>query len=115
MASSAMFRMAIPVAACMVLVLLSMGSPVMADIQDDCRAICRPKCDELTSDVYTSLKEILPTILSNLDAFGTSCKVRVSTLCRTFCMSVCTLNTFTPAGAPTPAPGSTAAPPPCKP
>ncbi|CAO2142618.1 unnamed protein product [Urochloa humidicola] len=101
----------VPVAACMVLVLLSMSSPVMADIQDDCRTICRPKCDEFTSEVCTSIKTILPTV-SNLGFFDTTCKVRVSTLCRTLCMSICTLNTLTP-GAPTPAPGSAAAPPPC--
>ncbi|CAL4982879.1 unnamed protein product [Urochloa decumbens] len=114
MASSPVLKMVVPVAACVVLVLLSMGSPVMADIQDDCRTICRPKCDDLTSDVCTSIKEILPTILSNLDAFGMTCRVRVSTLCRTLCINICTLNTLTP-GAPTPAPGSAAAPPPCKP
>ncbi|CAN6363610.1 unnamed protein product [Urochloa humidicola] len=107
-------RTAVPVVACIVLLLLSMASsPVMADVEDDCGTICRPGCDGFTSEICRSISEILP-LLSNLDFFKTTCKVRVSTLCRTLCYGICTLNTLTP-GAPMPAPGSTAALPPCQP
>ncbi|CAN6373338.1 unnamed protein product [Urochloa humidicola] len=113
-ANGAMLRTAAPVTACVMLLLLSMASyPVMAEVEDDCGTICRPRCDGFTSEICRSLSEILP-VLSNLDSFKTSCKVRVSTLCRTLCYGTCTLNTLTP-GAPMPAPGSAAAPSPCKP
>ncbi|RCV39371.1 hypothetical protein SETIT_8G218700v2 [Setaria italica] len=104
-ASGALLRKVIHVAACTVLVLLSMGPPAMADMNDDCAAICRPACDGFTSEVCGSLNGTLP-VLGNIGFFYTTCKVRVSSACRTLCFNVCTLNTLTPA------PGSTAAPPP---
>lgn len=105
--NDAMLRKAIPVAACIMLVLLSMGPLAMADIQNDCRAICGPKCDGLASDVCNSVIELAPAILKPLNILPT-CVVRVDTLCRTLCMNVCTLNTLTPSG-PTPAPVSATA------
>nr|TKW02182.1 hypothetical protein SEVIR_8G229300v2 [Setaria viridis] len=96
--------MAVPVAACIALVLLSMGPPAMADVEDDCRAICYPACDGFTSEVCRSLNGTLP-VLGNIGFFYTTCKVRVSIACRTLCFNVCTLNTLTPSGgAPMPAP-----------
>ncbi|RCV39370.1 hypothetical protein SETIT_8G218600v2 [Setaria italica] len=93
----------VPVATCIALVLLSMGSPAIADIQDDCRATCRPLCDGFSSDVCNAVVDIAPTILKNLNFFFTTCKARVFGL----------LNTLSP-GAPTPAP-AIAAPAPSKP
>ncbi|TKW02187.1 hypothetical protein SEVIR_8G229800v4 [Setaria viridis] len=113
-ANGAVLQKVVPVATCIALVLLSMGSPAMADIQDDCRATCRPLCDGFSSDVCNAVIGIAPTILNNLNFFFTTCKVRVSGLCTPVCVNVCSLNTLSP-GAPTPAPASTAAPPPCKP
>ncbi|TKW02180.1 hypothetical protein SEVIR_8G229200v4 [Setaria viridis] len=112
-ASGALLRKVIPVA-CILLVLLSMGSPVMADIENDCRAICIPRCSGLASDGCNSIIELAPTILKPLNLLPT-CEVRIAQLCLPLCMNVCTLNTLTPPGAPTPAPVSAAAPPPCKP
>ncbi|CAL4979021.1 unnamed protein product [Urochloa decumbens] len=105
-------RKAVPVAACIALVLLSMGLPAMADIQDDCRATCVPICNGLATDVCNAVTDIAP-ILNSLDFFFTTCKVRVSAICIPVCINVCSLNTLTP-GAPTMAPAG-AAPPPCKP
>uniref|UniRef100_K3ZKR0 Uncharacterized protein n=1 Tax=Setaria italica TaxID=4555 RepID=K3ZKR0_SETIT len=48
---------------------LSMGPPVMADLQDNCRTICRPK----------------------------TCKVRISAPCTSLCINICSLDTLTPA------------------
>ncbi|CAL4979018.1 unnamed protein product [Urochloa decumbens] len=109
--NAAKLRMAIPVAACIALILLSMGSsPVMADVQDDCRVICRPKCDGFTTEVCNAVTGIAP-ILKTLDLFMT-CKVRISGICSALCINICSLNTLTPS-APTPAPSSSAVPPPC--
>ncbi|RCV39366.1 hypothetical protein SETIT_8G218200v2 [Setaria italica] len=112
-ASGALLRKVIPAAACILLVLLSMGPPVMADIQSDCRAICTPRCRGLASDGCNSIIELAPAILKPLNLLPT-CEVRINQLCLTLCYNVCTLNTLTPPGAPSPAPASAAAPPPCK-
>ncbi|TKW02183.1 hypothetical protein SEVIR_8G229400v4 [Setaria viridis] len=103
----------VPVATCIALVLLSMGSPAIADIQDDCRSTCRPLCDGFSSDVCNAVVDIAPTILKNLNFFFTTCKARVFGLCTAVCINVCSLNTLSP-GAPTPAP-AIAAPAPSKP
>jgi hypothetical protein len=112
-ANGSVHKMVAPVAACIVLVVLSMGPLVMADVEDDCVPICLPACDDLSSKVCSSLSATLP-ILKNLDFFYPTCEVRVTTLCKALCFNICSLNTLTPS-APMPAPGSTAAPPPCKP
>ncbi|CAO2142622.1 unnamed protein product [Urochloa humidicola] len=104
--NGAMLRMAVSVAACIALVLLSMGPLVMADVQDDCRVICRPKCDGFSSEVCNEITLIAP-IVKTLDFFSMTCKVRVFGLCTGLCINVCSLNTLTPA------PSSTPAPPPC--
>ncbi|OEL21269.1 hypothetical protein BAE44_0017713 [Dichanthelium oligosanthes] len=105
------------VAACIALVLLSMGPPAMADIQDKCRVFCQPKCDGFTTEVCRSLLDIVPIV--NLDFFFRTCKVRVSSPCSFLCINVCSLDTFTPTPTPPPPPPpSTPAsppPPPCKP
>jgi hypothetical protein len=110
-ANGSVLKMAVPVAACIALaILLSVGTPAMADMEENCRTICYPTCDNFTFGVCGSLNWTLP-ILSNIGFFYTTCKVRVSIACS----NVCTLNTLTPSGtAPMLAPGSTAAPPPCK-
>ena len=108
--AAAVLKLAI-IADCVVLVLLSMGPVAMADIQDDCREICRPKCDDFTTRVCNTVIDIAP-ILRTLDFFFTTCKVRVSAQCTNLCINICSLNTLTPS-APTPAPAG-AAPPPCK-
>jgi hypothetical protein len=114
MAAATMLKMAI-VAACIALVLLSMGPPpVLADLQDECRVTCRPTCDGFSSDVCNTVTDIAP-ILKTLNFFFTTCKVRVSGLCSALCVNICSLNTLT-LGTPTQlAPASAAAPPPCKP
>ncbi|KAF8665964.1 hypothetical protein HU200_054050 [Digitaria exilis] len=83
-----------------------MGSSAMADIRDDCGAICRPQCDSFSSDVCNTVTDIVP-ILKTLGFFFETCDVRVSILCRTLCFNICTLNTITPVASP-------AAAPPCK-
>ncbi|CAL4982878.1 unnamed protein product [Urochloa decumbens] len=111
--NGAMLRMAVPVAACIALVMLSsMGAPVMADVQEDCRVICRPKCSDFTSQVCNAISDIARPIVETLDFISRTCKVRVLGLCTGLCINVCSLNTLTPS-APTPAPSSAAAPPPC--
>ncbi|RLM69830.1 hypothetical protein C2845_PM17G14320 [Panicum miliaceum] len=101
---------AVAAAACAALVLLSMGpAPVVADIQDDCRVICRPKCDDFTTGVCNTVIDIAP-VLRNLDFFFTTCKVRVSAQCTNLCINICSLNTLTPAPPASPPPP----PPPCK-
>ncbi|TKW02178.1 hypothetical protein SEVIR_8G228900v4 [Setaria viridis] len=87
---------------------LSMGPPVMADLQDNCRTICRPKCDDFAIEVCTSLTNIVP-ILNNVDFFFRTCKVRISAPCTSLCINICSLDTLTP--APRASPPS----PPCKP
>ncbi|RCV39365.1 hypothetical protein SETIT_8G218100v2 [Setaria italica] len=99
------------VVACIALVLLSMGLPVMADLQTECRMICRPRCERFATEVCTNLIDIVPIV--NLSFFYTTCQVRISAACTALCINICTLNTFTP-DAPTPAP-ATHPPPPCKP
>ncbi|KAG2563913.1 hypothetical protein PVAP13_8KG373800 [Panicum virgatum] len=100
----------VPVAAlCTMLVLLSMGPPAMADIQQDCRAFCIPQCNGLASNTCNSNTITdLASILKTLPSFTQTCNVRVAQLCLPVCMNACTLNTLTPAPA-------GAAPPPCMP
>ncbi|CAO2146409.1 unnamed protein product [Urochloa humidicola] len=105
--SAAVLKIAV-VAACIAVALLSMGAPAMADLQDDCRTICRPICDGFSSDVCNAVIDIAP-ILKTLNFFFTTCKVRVSGLCTPLCVNTCSLNTVTPA------PPSSPPPPPCKP
>jgi hypothetical protein len=112
-ANSYKLKMVVPVATCIVLVLLSMGPPAMAGVEEDCAVICRPACDGFTSEVCMGLNGTFP-VLNSLDFFYTTCKVRISALCRSLCFSVCTLDTLTPPpGAPSPAPSGAAAPPAC--
>ncbi|RCV39374.1 hypothetical protein SEVIR_8G230000v4 [Setaria viridis] len=111
-ANGAVLQKVVPVATCIALVLLSMGSPAMADIQDDCRPTCVPICQGLATNVCNAVIDLIHIQLP-VDIFPT-CKVRVSAICDPVCINVCSLNTLSP-GAPTPAPASTAAPPPCKP
>jgi hypothetical protein len=110
--NGAVVRKVIAVHACIMLVIcmLSMGPPVMGDIQNDCRAICIPKCNTLASDGCNIIIQVAPTLLNLLPM----CEVRIAQLCLTLCMNVCTLNTLSPP-APTPAPPAGTAPPPCKP
>ncbi|RCV39372.1 hypothetical protein SETIT_8G218800v2 [Setaria italica] len=112
-ANGAMLRKAIPVAACIVLVLLSMGPPVMADIQDECRAACLPPCNDFVSDACNIVTRIAP-VLQLKKSFLRECKEQVSPVCVPTCIRFCIGFSMLP-GAPTPAPASTAAPPPCKP
>ncbi|PUZ45682.1 hypothetical protein GQ55_8G244800 [Panicum hallii var. hallii] len=114
-ASGAVLRKVAPVAACIMLVLLSMGPLAMADIQDDCRVFCIPRCNAFASNTCSTITGIA-SILNGLPFFRETCTVRVAQLCLTFCINICTLNTLTP-GAPTPARAPApagAAPPPCK-
>ncbi|KAF8673030.1 hypothetical protein HU200_049103 [Digitaria exilis] len=93
-----------------------MGPSAMADIQDDCRAFCRPQCDGFSSDVCNTVTDIAP-ILKTLSFFPSTCKVRVSGLCSALCINICSLNTITPAppaASPAPLPPPPP-PPPCKP
>ena len=107
----------VPAAAlCIMLVLLSMGPPAMADIQDDCRAFCIPQCNGLASNTCSAIID-LASVLKTLPFFTETCNVRVAQLCLPVCLNACTLNTLTPPGAPTPArepAPAGAAPPPCK-
>nr|TKW02193.1 hypothetical protein SEVIR_8G230112v2 [Setaria viridis] len=104
--AAAMLKMAI-VAACIALALLSMGPPAaMADIQDDCRATCRGLCDGFGTNTCNNIIAIAPAVLNNINFFFTTCKVRVTGLCASFCVTTCSLNTVTPASP---------RPPPCKP
>ena len=101
----------VPVAVlCTMLVLLSMGPPAMADIQQDCRAFCIPQCNGLASNTCSAIID-LASVLKTLPFFTETCNVRVAQLCLPVCLNACTLNTLTPARAPAPA---GAAPPPCK-
>ncbi|CAL4986187.1 unnamed protein product [Urochloa decumbens] len=106
-----MLRMAVPVAACIVLLLLSMGPPVMANAQDDnCRPACVRACTDFVSQTCKKVTDIAP-ILKLLPLFLVKCKEQVSPLCVPTCNNFCMM--LTP-GAPAPAPAG-AAPPPCKP
>ncbi|KAF8673033.1 hypothetical protein HU200_049106 [Digitaria exilis] len=97
-------------AACIAVVFLSMGPSAMADIQDDCRVICRQNCDGFSTDVCNTVIDIA-SILNTLNFFFPTCKVRVSGLCSALCVNICSLNTITPA----PPAASPAPLPPCKP
>ncbi|OQU83948.1 hypothetical protein SORBI_3005G203700 [Sorghum bicolor] len=88
------------VAACVALVLLSMGAPAVADIQDDCRARCVPKCDGSAASFCRKLVDSFRIL--NLDALYTTCKVRLSSECIYLCIEVCSLNTLSDAAAPPP-------------
>jgi hypothetical protein len=101
-------RAVLSVATCIALVSLSMGPPVTADLQDNCRAICRPKCDGLANEVCTSLSNIVP-VLNNLDFFSRTCRVRISAPCASLCINICSLDTLTPST------GGSPPPPPCMP
>ncbi|OEL23532.1 hypothetical protein BAE44_0015447 [Dichanthelium oligosanthes] len=59
-------------------VLLSMGSPAMADIQVQCRVICHPKCDDFTIRPSPALRGSRMRISNDLDFFFATCKVRIS-------------------------------------
>jgi hypothetical protein len=88
------------VAACVALVLLSMGALVVADIQDYCRARCVPRCDGSAVALCRKLVDSFPIL--NLDALYTTCKVRLSSECIYVCIEVCSLNTLSDAAAPPP-------------
>ncbi|KAG2563916.1 hypothetical protein PVAP13_8KG374300 [Panicum virgatum] len=112
---AALRKKVVPVAASIMLVLLSMGSPAMADIQDNCRAFCIPQCNAFASKACDLIID-LASLKNNLPFFNQTCNVRLAQLCLPVCMNACTLNTLTP-GAPTPARAPApagAAPPPCK-
>jgi hypothetical protein len=100
----------ISVAACIALVLLSMGSPATADVQDDCRVTCIPFSNSFASTFCRSLIDSIP--LLDLDSLYTTCKVRLSAEVTHLCIDICSLNTLTPV-AHMPAPASAPAPP-CK-
>ncbi|KAF8673031.1 hypothetical protein HU200_049104 [Digitaria exilis] len=107
MEAATMLKMA---ACCIVLVVfLSVSPPAMADIQDDCRASCAPRCDGLSVDFCNKVIDIAP-VLKTLSFFFTTCKVRVSSLCSLLCVDICDANTVTPAP-----PASSPPPPPCTP
>jgi hypothetical protein len=106
--AAAMLKMAI-VAACVALVLLSMGPPAaMADPQEECRVTCIPLCDGFSKNTCNAVIDTAP-ILKTLNFFFTTCKVRVSALCTPLCVNTCSLNTLTPAPSASPPPP----PPPC--
>ncbi|CAO2142619.1 unnamed protein product [Urochloa humidicola] len=110
--NGAMLRMAVPVAACIVMVLLSMGPLVKAnDAQDDnCLPACVRACTDFASQ---ACKKIIGNtlILKLVPSFLQKCKEQVSPLCAPTCNNFCMM--LTPS-APAPAPTG-AAPPPCKP
>ncbi|CAL4979024.1 unnamed protein product [Urochloa decumbens] len=113
-ANGDMLRMAVPVAACIVLVLLSMGpASVMAnnDAQDNnCRPACVRACNDFASQTCKKVTDIAP-ILKIVPSFLHKCREQASPLCVPTCNNFCMM--LTP-GAPAPAPAR-AVPPPCKP
>ncbi|OEL23534.1 hypothetical protein BAE44_0015449 [Dichanthelium oligosanthes] len=89
--SAAVLKVAV-FAACMALVLLSMGLPTMADMQDDCLASCGPKCDRQVSEFRRNIVDSFPL----LNLLYETCKVRLYMECTHSCMVICTRNTLTP-------------------
>ncbi|KAJ1276628.1 hypothetical protein BS78_05G228800 [Paspalum vaginatum] len=98
--------MAMVAAICVPLLLLSMCPPATADVEDDCRATCIPKCSAYASALCHSIVKRFPA----LNLTYTTCKVRLNVQCKQACITVCSPNTPTPAGAPASPPL-----PPCKP
>jgi hypothetical protein len=106
--AAAVLKPAVP-AACIVLLLSSaMGPPAMADLRDDCRAFCDPRCDRYTSNLCGSIIHISPL----LDPLSLTCTERFYGVCATTCVTICTANTLTPFGSPVPE--TPPPPPPCK-
>ncbi|CAN6381958.1 unnamed protein product [Urochloa humidicola] len=106
-----LIRMVVPAAACIALFLLSMGPPVMADIQDDCRLACVRECTDFVSKACKKVIVIAP-ILKIKPSFLQKCKVQVSPMCIPTCNHFCINLTL---GAPTPRRASPAPPPRSKP
>jgi len=106
--SAAVLKTAVP-ATCIVLVLLSaMGPLAMADLRDDCRAFCNPRCAGYTSDLCGGIIHISPL----LDPLSLTCIERFYGVCAITCLTICTANTLTPSGSPVPE--TPPPPPPCK-
>ncbi|CAN6373337.1 unnamed protein product [Urochloa humidicola] len=110
--NGAVLRLAVPVAACIALVLLPMGPPVMADVQDVCRSDCLIECTDLVSTACEKVIGIAP-VLKSLPSFLEECKAQVTPTCSTItCNNICIgLKPCTPAPPPaSPAPPCTPAP-----
>ncbi|KAJ1276627.1 hypothetical protein BS78_05G228700 [Paspalum vaginatum] len=88
-------KMTVAVAVCVVLVLLSMGPPTMADMVDDCRDRCRAECHGSVDEFCRNLGNSFPP----LNLLYRTCKVRLSSECIHACIDICSLNTLTPPGS----------------
>jgi hypothetical protein len=114
-ANAAVLRKGVPAAACIVLVvLLSMGPPATADIQEQCRAACHPPCNDFVSEACNIIAR--NNLILNLKlvkkSFLPKCKELVSPVCVPTCVRFCVGFSMLPTttGAPTPAPASAAVP-----
>ncbi|KAF8700104.1 hypothetical protein HU200_034467 [Digitaria exilis] len=91
--SRALVKIAVVVAVCVAMVLLSTGPMVMADLGEECLKSCRPGCKLIAPAACTSIVQIAPFMKE-------TCQERFRSLCSQLCMTFCTANTLPSAGSP---------------